>query len=215
MIRIAVSCAWLRRAALCCLGLTSCGYSTRLTLPEEYDRIGVEVFANDTLLPDLERPLHASMTRAVRDYTGSDLVRPATATALVRGRILSYGRRSGIRTAQNVWQESGVTIEAEASLVNRSTGALLARTRSSTRVGFAFGIDGGEVGASQRALENLADRLVLDLFVIAERKAEGRLDLGLEPPETIPEEPKKSSSEDSPPKAGTTSDAPSPPPEGP
>ena len=171
------------------LTLTACGYTTRLNLPEEYSSVGVEVFANDTRLPDLERPLQDFMTRAVRDYTGSRLVRPNRASSLVRGRILSYYRRNGIRTAQNILQESGVIIEAEASLIDTATGTPLARTRSSTRVGFAFGIDGGEEGATLRALDNLAERLILDLFVIAARKAEGRLDLGLEPPETGPNSP--------------------------
>lgn len=174
------------------LALAGCGYTTRLKLPEGQQRIGVELFANQTVLPDLERQLHSSVTRAVREYTGSELVQPGRAQSIVRGIVLNYRRRGGIRTAQNVWQEAGVIIDAEASLVDASSGELLARARANTQVGFTFGVAGGETAAREYALDNLAERLVLELFVVAIRKEEGRRDpeLGSGPDGAVPRPPR-------------------------
>ena len=156
------------------MALGSCGYRVGLQLPEGQRRIGVELFANDSLQPDLERGLHEALTRSLRDRTEAELVRPSRASLVVRGRVLDYSRRGGIRSPQNRWLESAVTISAEAQLIQVSDGKQLAQARGGTQVGFSFGVEGGEVGAAQRALDNLADQLILELFIRAERSRRGQ-----------------------------------------
>lgn len=158
-------------AGLLCLA--ACGYRMGLVLPEGQRQVGVRFFSNDSPQPDLERALHGAVTRALRDRTQAELVRPERAKLVVSGRILDYRRRRGIRSAGNLWQESAVIIEVESSLIEVSSGVELARTRSSSSVGFTFGVAGGEAQAARRALNNLGERLVLELFVLAERKHAG------------------------------------------
>lgn len=155
------------------LSLAACGYRMGLVLPEGQRQVGVRFFSNDSLLPDLERDLYAAVTRALRDRTEAELVRPDKAKVVVSGRILDYRRRGGIRSSENQWQESAVIIEVESTLTEVSSGEELSRTRATARVGFTFGVAGGEADASRRALNNLGERLVLELFVLAERKHSG------------------------------------------
>lgn len=149
--------------------LASCGYSTHLTPPDGYRSLGVEIFSNDSLEPDLERGLHAAMTRTLAGRVDADLVRPSDASAVIRGRLLEYRRRGGIRNSNNQWLESAVTLRAEAELVDER-GEPLSRVAVRTEVGFTFGVEGGEAGATARAIDNLAERIVLDLLVKASRR---------------------------------------------
>ena len=146
------------------LQLGSCAYRAGFELPERYSSYGVEIFANSSREPDLERPLHTALTRTLADHAGARIRRPSLADAVIRGRILTSERRSGIRSPQNEWLESGKRILVQAELVESSTGEIIAQTRTFVQVGFVFDEHGGEAGARDYALDNAAQRLVIELL---------------------------------------------------
>ncbi len=150
--------------ALLTLQLASCAYRAGFELPERFSSYGVEIFANSSREPDLERPLHTALTRTLADHAGARLVRPSRADAIIRGRILTSERRAGIRSPDNEWLESGKRIQVQSELVDKASGEVLAQARTYLEVGFVFGQHGGEAAARDYALENAAQRLVLELL---------------------------------------------------
>jgi hypothetical protein len=159
--------------------LGACGWRSGLPLPPDADSVGVELFDPD---PDvyergLEPLLHEQLTRSVSDLVALPLRSPERADLVVRGRILEYRRRSGVRNEDNQLLESGVRVVIEAELVERTTGR---RLGSSARValwsGHALDSPANEGAARDRALHNLAERVVLDLFQGAERIPESNPD---------------------------------------
>lgn len=153
-------------AALLALLLPACGYSSGLTLPEHYHSIGVEIFGNDSPEPDLERELHAEVANQVVQLVHSPLDTPERSDVVVDGRIIDYGRLGGIRSGvDNSLLESAVVIRAEAWLVDRRSGQPIGeRAQAGVRVGYVIGETDGERHARERALFDVAQRLVLDLF---------------------------------------------------
>jgi len=151
--------AWLVTA------LTGCGYTTGLTLGPDYHSVGLEIFGNDTPEPDLELGLHRALTQATRNMLDARLVDPDRSQLVVRGRLTRFQRRAGLRSADNVWMEGGVWITAEAELVDPRRDVVIAGpVRAEANVGYARTNREAEPDARQRALNNLAERLVLDLF---------------------------------------------------
>ena len=150
--------------ALACLCAFGCAYRAGLRLPEHYQTWGVEIFANSSREPDLERSLHTSLTRTLAAHGSDRLVRPSIADAVVRGRILESRRRQGIRNRDNRWLESGSQLSVEAELLDRASGEVVARSQVFLEVGFIFGVQGGEAGARDYALENAAQRLIIELL---------------------------------------------------
>ncbi|MCA9001638.1 MAG: hypothetical protein KDB61_06935 [Planctomycetes bacterium] len=144
--------------------LCACAYDAGYRLPERFDSYGVEIFSNSSREPDLERPLHTALTRTLADHAGARLLRPSQADAVIRGRILADERRSGIRSPQNEWLESGKRLRVEAELLDRDSGEVLAEASTFVEVGFVFDAHGGEAEAERYALENTAQRLVLELL---------------------------------------------------
>lgn len=144
--------------------LGGCAYRAGLQLPERYATYGVEIFANSSREPDLERDLHTTLTRTLADHGEARLVRPSAADAVIRGRILASQRRQGIRNRDNRWLESGSQLAVEAELVDSRSGEVVARSQVFLEVGFIFDIQGGEAGARAYALENAAQRLVVELL---------------------------------------------------
>ena len=144
--------------------LSSCAYRAGFDLPDRFSSYGVEIFANSSREPDLERALHTALTRTLADSAGARIVRPSLAQAVIRGRIVTSERRAGIRSSQNEWLESGKRILVQAELVDTANGAVLARTRTFVQVGFVFKAHGGEAEARDFALENAAQRLVIELL---------------------------------------------------
>lgn len=109
-----------------CLGLVlilaatgGCGYSTGMRLPEQVQTVGVEVFGNDSKEIDLEVDFQRYLADAVDRLVHAPLVSPEEADLILRGRIVSYERRNGIRSPDNVLLETGVRITIEVQLVQR------------------------------------------------------------------------------------------------
>lgn len=104
---------------LAAAGAAGCGYSTGLRLPEEVHTVGVEVFGNDSKERDLEVEFQRLMVDAVDRMVHARIVPPEQADLILRGRIVSYERRNGIRSPENVLLETGVRITIEVQLVRR------------------------------------------------------------------------------------------------
>jgi len=160
------------RAALAALvGLAACGYHSGLEPPGGFETVGLEVFANDSrtdLVPDIERDLQDALGRAVERMLDATLVPPDRAELVVSGRILSYRRRRGIQSPDNELLETGVRIAVTAELRERGEGGepgpLVRRTNYSNTRGFVLEDFGAEEVTRTWILENIAERLVLDLF---------------------------------------------------
>ncbi len=193
--------AWIL-AAGASLGLTallsapiSCGYSTGIRLPPELETVGVEIFGNDSKVPNLEIELQLALTDSVERLVHAQLVDPRRADLFLRGRIVDYSRRGGIRSPDNKLLESGVGISVEALLVRRvATPAqepaavpaarpppaarddrnslpplqqderVVRSMRAYQDFGYLVDQTSGEFAARSLTLENLADRIVLELF---------------------------------------------------
>jgi hypothetical protein len=148
----------------------SCGYTAGLVVPENARSVGVEVFKNGTLLRNLEVEVTSEVARSIADLVGLPLVPPDEADVVVRGSITAYSRRGGVRDEDNRRLETAISVGVVADLVRRRTGEVL--SSSATGLAAAFVLEDNvvaddvptEVAARDRAIENLADRLVLDLF---------------------------------------------------
>lgn len=151
--------------ALALATLGGCGYSTGLRLAPGYSTIGIEVFGNDSPERDLEREFHAALTRATRDLVDAELVSPERASLVMRGKVLAYYFRGGIRTADNVQVEAGLTISVEATLWDPLRDEPVAGpVVALTPVGFTLDDASNEEEARSRLVANIAERLVLDLL---------------------------------------------------
>jgi hypothetical protein len=167
----AASLRGVRGAALALAALAGgCGYSSGLRLPEHYQTVGVEIFGNDGPEIDVERDLHLEMAQQVSELLHAPLTPPLRADVVVQGVIEDYSRRGGIRDGtDNRLLESAVVIRTRAWLVDGSTGETIGRTaRATARIGYVVEEQQGELRARGRALRDVAQRLVLDLFTSLE-----------------------------------------------
>ena len=90
---------------------------------------------------------------------------PGRADVVIRGRIEFYRRRAGIRTRENRLLESWVDIGVQASLWDRAEDKIRSGPVSDrVQVGYTLERTGSEREAAERALKNLADRIVLQLL---------------------------------------------------
>lgn len=157
-------------AALAPLG---CGYTTGLTLPDTYQSVGVQIFGNDTKVPDLEARMSNALTESVRSRVDTHLVSPEHADLVIRGRLIDYERRNGVRSPQNQLLETGVRITVEARLVRHSAepggkDIVLKEVRFDDESGYRVDEadqSPGEFSAVNRILRRMSDRIVLELFV--------------------------------------------------
>ncbi len=161
---IARALALLALAALC-----ACGWRSGMDLPQGAGSVGVEIFglvaeSDDVPVRDLEPLMHEQLSRAVSDLVGAPLAASGEADVLVRGRLLGYRRRGGIRSPDNELLETGIRIVLEAELVRRASGEVLGRTQAQVWSGYVVGAPENELAARERALRHLAQRVVLDLF---------------------------------------------------
>jgi hypothetical protein len=154
--------AWLIAAPLL---LGGCGYTTGLSLAPEYGSVGVELFGNDSRARDLERDLHVSLTQVLRDRVDAELRAPALADVVLRGVVLDFRFRPGIRSRENVQLETGLIVIARGSLWDRVSGLQVAgpiTTRA--HVGYALEDPQAEIEARRRVLDLVAERMILELL---------------------------------------------------
>jgi hypothetical protein len=152
-------------ALIASLASPSCSYNIGLRAPQGYSEVAVEIFANDTREPDLERALQSSLTREVRDRVPLHLVAPEQSELVIEGRLVDFNRVRGVRSPMNQLMESGVQITAEAWVVKRSSGERISTPiTAQATVGYAIGDSRGERAARKRALRQLAEILIVDLF---------------------------------------------------
>ena len=145
--------------------LVGCGYRAGLHLAPEYGSVGVEMFGNDSPVRDVERDLHAALTEVVRDRVSAPLAAPGRAAVVVRGDVVEVRFRGGIRTGGNQLSETGTIVRARASLWDPAREEVVAGpVVASAQVGYATDSPFGEAEARRRVLDNLAERLVLDLM---------------------------------------------------
>lgn len=111
-------------AVLAGLAAGSCGYSTGLRLGSPETTVGVEVFGNDGKLPDIELELHRELVDSMNRLVHADLVDARRADLVVRGRIVDYALRRGIRSGDNKRLESGLSVVVEVQLVRRLSGVV-------------------------------------------------------------------------------------------
>lgn len=152
---------------LASISASGCGYSSSLRVAERYPSVGLEFFSNDSFERDLERPLHDEMSRALRDISDARLVEPGRADAVLKGRIILYNRRGGIRSPDNVRLETGVRIDVEASLYVRGELEPRRKERFSSAVGYTLDDPNNETDARNRALRHIAEEVVLTLLAPA------------------------------------------------
>ena len=155
---------------LLALALGSCGYTAGLEVPDHARSIGVEVFINGTPLRNLEVEVTSEVARSISDLVDLPLVPPDEADIVVRGSVAGYQRRGGVRDSDNQRLETAVIVTLQANLVKRRTGEVLSTSTAALSSGFVLESNvvaddvATEVAARDRVIENLADRLVLDLF---------------------------------------------------
>ena len=150
---------------LVALVLGGCGYETGLRVAEKHHSVGVEFFGNITPERDVERPLHDEITRALRDLTDVPIESPHRAEVVIQGVVKVYQRRGGVRNDDNQLLETGVLIEAEATLIERASGrALGPPVRAGRYIGFVLDDPSNEANAQASVLKYITDELVLELF---------------------------------------------------
>jgi hypothetical protein len=153
-------------AASLALLIAACGYRTGFTVPDAQS-VAVEIFGNDSKERDLEVELHDHLTDALDRLIDAPIVTPERADLVIRGTVLEYARRGGIRNTDNVLLENGVRITVQARLVRPGEDAheqVLRQLKVADDRGFLVEDPLGEMDARARVLRHIADRLVLDLF---------------------------------------------------
>lgn len=155
-------------ATLATLASAGCGYSSHLALDHNVQTIGIEIFGNDTRERDVERDLHGELSRAVRNLVDANIATPSRADAVIRGKLIRFGRFGGIRSPDNELLQTGLSIQTRVTLTDRRTGEDLAGPLEiGVDLGFSITGVGMEAEARRRALRNLAERITLDLFTAA------------------------------------------------
>ena len=164
------------------LGVSSCGYTHGVLLPEEATSIGVAVFDNTSLFPEVEGEVFACMSTQASRMVSGRMLSPNRADLVVHGRILEYRRLGGAVDPQGRLLSSGVQVRLQAWIVDRRHGERIGQIVEVDRpVRYIFGAGEAEIGARRAALENLCQGVVLDLLNQPDyRKASDPQDVPLE-----------------------------------
>lgn len=142
-----------------------CGYSTGIRVADHVKSVGVPFFGNKTLERDVERPVQGALTSSIRSLTDLRIADPSEAEVLMRGDVVEYRHRGGIRSSDNRLLETGLYIEVEAGLYDRrSERPLGPQKRAHVWIGYVLDEPGAESDARDRAIRYVADELVLELF---------------------------------------------------
>jgi len=148
---------------VCC----ACGWHAGLGAPGGARSVGIEAAQRDgkVLERGLEPELTDALSEAVVDWVDLPLVRVSQADLVVRGTVLEYRRRGGVRNTDNELVETAVFVRASAELFDRRTGkAVGAPVQAQDWSGFGLDDPGNEENARARALRHVAVSLILDLF---------------------------------------------------
>ena len=86
----------------------------------------------------------------------------------MRGRVILYYHRGGIRSEDNVLLETGVRIDVEASLYVHGKLEPERTAKASSAVGYTLDDPNNEIDARNRALRHIAEELVLTLLAPAD-----------------------------------------------
>lgn len=145
-----------------------CGYRAGLAPDLEPGRptttIGIEIFGNESPVPNLERQLHAALTDAARRHSSLVIVSPERADLVIGGAIEGFWRNAGARTGNNRLVEAREVVTVSARLVDRSRGRTVGSTRTEVGFGEALDVPGREFSPRDNALRNAADRVLLTLL---------------------------------------------------
>jgi len=169
----------------CSAGWSGCGYTVGLAprglggAPVE--RLGFEVFDNETRQPNLERELHVALGAAARRWADTRLVAPSEAALVIRGRILEADRQPGIRSRGNQVLESREVVRIEAELFDPRARRTVRRADAIVPVGTTLDLADAEVDARSRALRVAAERVLIMLLARPDEEPEPLAPL-LEPP---------------------------------
>lgn len=151
--------------AMTALLFASCGYTSIMRLPDGYETIGLEVFDNPSDLRNLEADLYQAMSQSMMQYVAAPLASPGTSDLVIRGRVVEYRRRGGVRNELNRLSETGVRITLEAHLYDPSTGRQVGESVQATQeIGYIVGegtLDTSTIDETRRdpTLEREAERI--------------------------------------------------------
>lgn len=155
--------------------LAACGWHQGLISPDpNATTVAVEIFGNETGEPDVEADLAPHLSEALVNWVSLGFTNPDRADLLVRGTVTEFRRRNGIRSQDNELLEGSVRIEVRAELVRRKDGTVLRTAETGLWAEYATGTPVlnapglGEGPARERLYQNLADRLILELFAADE-----------------------------------------------
>lgn len=154
-------------AGLALVCATACGWHAGLGAPAGAHSVGVEAARREgrVLERGLEPELTDALSEAVVDWLDLPLVAPGEADLVVRGEILEYRRRGGVRNRDNQLVETAVFVRARAELFDRRQGhALGSAVQAQEWSGYALDDPANEQAARQRALRHVAVSLILGLF---------------------------------------------------
>jgi hypothetical protein len=152
---------------LALVGCSACGWHAGIGSPAGARSVGVEAAQREgkVLERGLEPELTDALSQAVVDWVDLPLVRPAEADLVVRGTILEYRRRGGVRNRENELVETAVFVRASAELFDRRQGRTLGTSvQAQEWSGFALDDPTNEDAARARALRHVAVTLILELF---------------------------------------------------
>jgi len=156
-------------------GSSACGWHAGVGTPAGAHTVGVEAVVREgkVLERGLEPELTNALSEAVVDWVDLPLVAPAEADLVVRGEVLEYRRRGGVRTRNNELVETAVFVRARAELFDRRRGHAVGEPVNAQEwSGFALDDPSNEDAARQRALRHVAVSLILGLFEPHDSEAE-------------------------------------------
>jgi len=146
--------------------LVGCGWHAGLSVPPGAHSVGVEAVRREgaVLERGLEPEMTAALSEAVVDWVGLPLVAPSEADLVVRGVVLDYRRRGGVRNRNNELLETAVLVRASAELYDRRSGTSGPVVTVQQWSGYTLEDSSSESEARRRAIRHVANTLILELF---------------------------------------------------